>query len=494
MSYNKLIFWIMKIIQANKIILIMFFWTSFGYAAKGFSKQDSLSQYLEIATKNNPAVLQKYYEYEAALQKVFQVGSLPDPELNAEIFLKPMELIDGMQVADLKLMQMFPWFGVLKNGRDEMSLMAKAKYELFLDAKLQVSFDVLKTWYELYNVRQNIIISVKNIDFLQTIERLTLVRYKSPSAARSSSPQQLNSMQGGNTQPATTGSGGMQSMGNSSGSSSSAPSKSAAPQMGSGSMGSSTETSGLSDLYRIQIEIRELENNIELLKNSQNTITARFNSYLNRPVTAVVYTPDTLILVPAAKDIDGNFDILVENNPMLSMLKYEEQSYQARKQMTKAMGYPMIGLGVNYTLINKSEMSTSPMNGKDMIMPMISLTLPIYRKKYNSMQREAELLSSAAKQNYQATSNSLQAEYFEAVQLFKDAGRRIQLYSGQSVLAKKTLDIMIKNFSSAGSSLTDILRIRQQLLDYEYKAVEALTDYNTSVALINRITATGYKQ
>ena len=49
-----------------------------------------------------------------------------------------------------------------------------------------------------------------------------------------------------------------------------------------------------------------------------------------------------------------------------------------------------LGLGLNYSLINKNEMSTSAMNGKDMIMPMVTVTLPIYRKKYNAMQTEAD--------------------------------------------------------------------------------------------------------
>jgi len=35
-----------------------------------------------------------------------------------------MELVSGNQVADIKLMQMFPWFGVLRNAKDEMSFMA----------------------------------------------------------------------------------------------------------------------------------------------------------------------------------------------------------------------------------------------------------------------------------------------------------------------------------------------------------------------------------
>ena len=43
----------------------------------GSSQQqpDSLYSYLEIAAKNNPTVLQRYYEYEAALQKIPKVGS-----------------------------------------------------------------------------------------------------------------------------------------------------------------------------------------------------------------------------------------------------------------------------------------------------------------------------------------------------------------------------------------------------------------------------------
>ena len=41
------------------------------------------------------------------------------------------------------------------------------------------------------------------------------------------------------------------------------------------SMGSSSGGSGLADLYRIQIEIGDLENNIALLKNQQNTLVAQ---------------------------------------------------------------------------------------------------------------------------------------------------------------------------------------------------------------------------
>ena len=48
---------------------------------------------------------------------------------------------------------------------------------------------------------------------------------------------------------------------------------------------------------------------------------------------------------------------MLAKNPMLGMLEYEKQSFEARKKMVKGMGYPMVGLGLNYSLISKSEMS-----------------------------------------------------------------------------------------------------------------------------------------
>ncbi len=84
------------------------------------------------------------------------------------------------------------------------------------------------------------------------------------------------------------------------------------------------------------------------------------------------------------------------------MLDYEKQSIEARKKMVSRMSYPMVGLGLNYSFISKNEMSASAMNGKDMIMPMVTVTLPLYRKKYNAMVKEADLLKIATSQNYQA--------------------------------------------------------------------------------------------
>jgi outer membrane protein TolC len=454
-----------------------------------FPQSDSLYKYLDISAKNNPTVLQKFSEYKAALQKIPQAGSLPDPELTAGVFLSPMELINGNQVADIKLMQMFPWFGVLKNARDEMSLMAKAKFELFRDAKLQIYYDVQRTWYELYKVRKDINISEKNMEILKIIERLALVKYKSVSSEGSSSTSSSQPASSVTGQNPNAGSSQMGTMGSVQGNSGSAVTKNTSSSVQTGSMGPSQGNSGLTDIYTIRIEEGDLENNIALLKSQQNTIMAQFNTYLNRPVTSSVFTYENIALDSLTLSLDAVSDSMLANNPMLGMLNYEKKSIEARQKMVTRMGYPMVGFGADYSLISKSQLPMGPlsMNGKDMIMPMVVFTLPVYRKKYKAMQNEAEFMKEASSENYQATANSLQTEYYQAVGQYQDARRRVKLYSDQYVLASKSFNLMLKSFSVSESALSDVLRTRQQTLDYEFKQVESVADLNTAIALLRRL-------
>lgn len=399
----------------------------------GLSQQlpDTLVSYLGIAAGNNPEVRQKLIEYQAALQGIPQAASLPDPELTAGVMLMPMELVNGRQLADLRLMQMFPWFGVLRNAKDEMSLMASAKFEVFRDAKLKVSYNVSSAWYELYKVRRSTDITERNLEILETIERLATVRFRSASDG----------------------------------------------------------SSGLADIYRIQMEEGELRNRVELLKDQDNSITARVNGYLDRQPESPVFTPDTIMMDTLAVSLYDVSDSIMKNNPMLTMLELEKQSYEARSEKARKMSYPMVGLGLDYSVMGKKATPASSMNGTDMVMPMVSVTLPLYRKKSKAKVKEAELLTEAASYDYSATANMLQTEYYEAIQYYRDALRRFRLYSDQYLLASRTLDIIMTGYATSSAQLTDLLRVRQQVYDYELKKAEALTDINTAAARLRRLTA-----
>jgi hypothetical protein len=53
---------------------------------------------------------------------------------------------------------------------------------------------------------------------------------------------------------------------------------------------------------------------------------------------------------------------------------------------------------------------------------------------------------------------------------------------------------MLREFSTSAYSLTDVLRIRQQTLDYELKIIESNIGLVTAVALIRRLSASAYIQ
>jgi hypothetical protein len=47
---------------------------------------------------------------------------------------------------------------------------------------------------------------------------------------------------------------------------------------------------------------------------------------------------------------------------------------------------------------------------------------------------------------------------------------------------------MILSYSTGGPVLADILRIHEQLLNYQLNEIEAIADYNTAIAWLKRLT------
>ena len=169
------------------------------------------------------------------------------------------------------------------------------------------------------------------------------------------------------------------------------------------------------------------------------------------------------------------------------MLENETGTYLFMEQKAKKMGLPMVGIGLDYMLIKERSGNTSMMNGKDMIMPMVSVSIPIYRKKYNAMQNEARLMKEAGNQQIIDLKNSLMVQYRQIIQRLDDAERRIALYTEQEDLARRTTGLLLSGFTTTGSSYEEVLRMQLKVLDYGFKSVEAIVDYNTSVAMVEML-------
>jgi outer membrane protein TolC len=456
--------------------------------------QDSLSYYIEIAAKNNPGLKASLNQYIASLEKIHQVGSLPDPQVTFGYFIRPMELIMGKQVADITLMQMFPWFGSLPAAKSEASLMARARYESFRDAKLNLFYAVKSAFYRLYKLQKEIKISEDNLEILKSYEQLTLSRFKSGAqdSYSNTGTSQSSALSGISNEPKDQN---MNANAQSSGKMGSMPSSSntginVTPDIAmstASAMNSSTGGSDMSDLLLIRMNIYELENSIALLNDKLALLQAEFNAYLNRPANATVSVVDTLNEDSLSIPVLNFRDSIMQNNPSLRMLDAEISSYDAKTRMANRMGYPMVGLGLNYMLIEKNPDNTSMMNGRDMVMPMISVSLPIYRKKYKSAEREAQLLQQSTVDQKTDAINQIMVSYQNTLVELNDAQRRIKLYQDEAELADRTIELLVKEYSLSIKNLNEVLRMQQTLLDYRLKLIQAIVDQKTAIALLQTL-------
>ncbi len=404
---------------------------------------DSLDHYLEIAAKNNPGLNADFLTYKASLEKVPQAGAWPDPRLDIGFFLKPMDIVGGRQIADFTLMQMFPWFGTKKAAQTEATHMARMAYAQFTETRDNLYLEVYTQWYVLSTLVQQLGNNRDNLQLLKQLEELALRKVSSPS-------------------------GGMTS-----------------------GMGSAAP--GMSDVLRVQLEMAEIENNIESILSEIAAEKAKFNALLNRPADMEVILPDAIVKVPFLFDEGVTMGEIENQNPMLGMLVEEELAYRAKGEMEQKMSYPMFGIGLQYMLIGESaaapanQAMDNSMTGMDMVMPMVSITLPIYRNKYKAQQCESRFLQQSAREKYHNTLNMLQSDLFKLKHQLDDAERKIALYRKQEQLARTTYNLVVQEFVSAKSDLTNVIQVQRQLLDYQLRKAEAIAEYNTKVASIRKL-------
>jgi outer membrane protein TolC len=454
--------------------------------------QEQLPVYLKTAAENNPAVKAAFYAYEASLQKIPQAGAYEDPQLEIGFFLEPMDIVDGREIAQFQLMQMFPWFGTKKAAQTEARHMAKMAFEQFRETRDNVYLEVYTQWYSLCEWQQKLINNEENKKWLQHLETLALHRQSTTGGGQSAT---------GNRQPATdggqsaTGNKGMQGM-KMGGPAQPVAGRSSPVANDMSSMGG-TASSGLAELLRIQIEILALESDMESIVSEITAKKARFNALLNLPAESEIVVPDEIEQILFLLDEKAIMQGIAEQNPMLEMLREESLAYEAKAEMDRKMSYPMFGIGLQYMLIGKSEATAdshstttaamNTMNGKDMVMPMLSVSIPVYRNKYKAVQRENKFLQQAAGEKQTDTFNNLQSELYGLKHQLEDADRKIRLYTKQSDLALTTYDLAVQEFISGKNNLSDVIQIQRQLLDYRLKKAEAITGYNTGVVNLRKL-------
>ena len=454
------------------VCLVLFLWTG----TQTIHAQ-TLEDYLLQAAENNPGLKAAYARYQATAEQVNQ-ASLPDPELQVGAFIRPMERFMGNQTADFRLMQMFPWFGMLSTQKEEAYHMGQAEYQLFLEEKNRLFFEVKSTWNKLLLLQGEQQLAQENLDYLLKYETLALMQYQvgnsialpttsfRPTKNSSSSTSSISGMSGATTSP-------MQ------GSSSSSSAMSPLPMAG--------NSSGLTAILQIRLQIKELESTLQQLEANKEVLRYQFQQLLNRPIESDLVLPTTWERAQPPLDKQAYLEKIKESNPMLGMYASEQMAFSQQAKMAKLEGKPMLGAGVNYMAFTFRIENGMPMGGEDMVMPMVTLSLPIYRKKISSKIKQADYLKNGAAMQQEETTNQLTLQWASAFRDWEESERLLNLYEAQVALVEQQLQVMETTFAGGNLALAEVLQTQQLLLDYRSKKLNALYQQHQSLVQLDAL-------
>lgn len=393
------------------------------YATGIDNKEDSLAMYIAEAIRNNPALMSEYQAYQAQMANAQGAGVLSDPQLSVGLFPQAMHHVNGKQLATITIMQMFPWFGTLKAGREQMEYKAQEAYQKFREKSLSTAFDVEKQWYSILATQEKVKAVKQKRALLNDIKKVAIYLYKNYTAGRDTK---------------------------------------------------------MSDQLRLDAEEERLKEQTESLETQLTLQKQQFNITLHRQPNAALSLPDS---IPLRQMPTFNWTEIERNNPKLAQYSAIQKAFKSQEEQTRAKGMPMIGVGLQYMLNGKVDMPMMPnMNGKDMVMPMVSVTIPIYRKKITSAIHSAQLMERSAAYNYQSQLDALQSTYLSIEQRADDIKRKLKLYESEVSLLNRTLELMQKEYATGATSLTDILQTTRESIDYDLLKAEANAQYNTITA------------
>ncbi len=243
-------------------------------------------------------------------------------------------------------------------------------------------------------------------------------------------------------------------------------------------------------VLQIRLQLRELENTIEQLQANLEPLQIKFNQLLNREIRAEIALPAQLEKPQLSLEKQEILDSIRQNNPMLAMYQSEIGAYEQQAKMARLEGKPMMGAGVNYMTFSPRTENGMAMGGENMIMPMVSISLPIYRKKINSKIKEAEYLKESALLDRQKTENLLAMDWANALRAWEESERNLRLYEDQIELVNQQIRLLETSFVSNAIGLEEVLRANQQLLDYQQKRINALNQQQQSLAQLEALAAT----
>ncbi len=385
------------------------FFSLFSFFFFLFSEAQTLQDYLDIAIKNNPELQAQQFSYEANKEKINEVGALPDTKFSVGVFAQAVETRVGAQQVKLSVQQQFPWFGTLKAKQESVHYLAEATNNDVDLVKRNLVLQIKNKYYKLYDIQSKLKIYKENAAILNTFENLALTELE-------------------------------------------------------------TNKATMVDVLRIKIQQNELNSKIEILKNNITSDKKQFNLLLNREILEEVYVSDSLEVKMLSKE---NTEDNLAKHPKLIKLDNITKSLQSNELAAKKEGLPRISVGLDYGFVQERVDISLPDNGKDIIMPMVSVSIPLLSKKYNSKQQQFKLKQQAIEKQKEHNLNLLRSNLEQARTGYQNALQDIKTQYTNRTEAKRALDVSLATYKTGRLDFEQILNLQLLILKFQLAEINA---------------------
>lgn len=234
------------------------------------------------------------------------------------------------------------------------------------------------------------------------------------------------------------------------------------------------------DVLRLNLKINELESKSDIAK-------IQYRGRLDQ--LKLVTGRDSLLLTfPSLTSEELSDSVTIKNHPMVKMSEEKLVMNEAQKTIITQKGLPKFAVGANYVFVGERTDMNPTDNGKDIFMPKVSLTLPIYRKKYKSLARMNELERESIEEEIKSKELDLNSKLVMVQTQTQSAKERIELNRKQKETALSILEVLKSDYENGNAMVESIFTTQAQLIMYQMEEQKALTDLRIAEAKMEFLT------
>ena len=248
----------------------------------------------------------------------------------------------------------------------------------------------------------------------------------------------------------------------------------------------SVEVGGASavDVLRLQIRQNELKETKLVLEQEYKAVQTQFNNFLNR-------NENTSIAVVDALSVEEPIEIQqlqLELHPELEKYDRLYESVTHSAVLNQKEANPNLGFGLDYIPVAKRPGMDFSDNGKDILMPMVSLSIPIFNNNYKSRTVQNELRQEEIYAQKANRRNLLETILSDALTNKEASYIKYKTQLKNLEQAKDAEEILVKNYETGTIDFNDVLDIQELQLRFQIKLIEAVKNYYVQTAIINYLT------